>query len=41
MVRSAIVEDEEQSRRTLQNFLLRYQQERGCEFRISVFTDGE
>lgn len=41
MVRIAIVEDEEQSVRTMQSFLRRYQLERDCQLKISVFRDGE
>lgn len=41
MIRIAIVEDEAESVQQLQQFLLRYQQERGCEIKTRIFTDGE
>lgn len=41
MIRVAVVEDERESIEQLQQFLERYQQERGCEMKVSVFLDGE
>lgn len=41
MIRIAIVEDESESRQLLQQFLQRYQQERGCQIRTCCFSDGE
>ena len=41
MIRIAIVEDEDESVQELERFLLRYGQERGCEIKSRVFSDGE
>lgn len=41
MIHIAIVEDEDESAKRLEEFLLRYQKERGCEMKARRFTDGE
>ncbi|MCD7944999.1 MAG: LytTR family DNA-binding domain-containing protein [Clostridiales bacterium] len=41
MLQIAIVEDDQESAETLRRFLEQYQAERGCEWRISEFQDGE
>lgn len=41
MVQIAIVEDEAVYARQLEEYLLRYQKEKGCEMRITRFEDGD
>ena len=41
MIHIALVEDEEEYRKAFLGYLLRYEQESGRQFRISVFPDGE
>ena len=41
MVRIAVVEDDAQALEQETGFLKRYQQERGCELKISAFQDGD
>ena len=41
MIRVALVEDDEQHRRELLDYLNRYGEQSGQRFRISVFTDGD
>ena len=40
MVRIAIVEDETESCETLRGYLDQYRRERGCEMKVSAFSDG-
>ena len=40
MIRIAVVEDEQESREVLCQYLGRYQEERGCEFQMTLFRDG-
>lgn len=41
MIQIAIVEDDQESAETLRHFLEQYQAERGCEWKIVEFQDGE